>query len=39
MMREIKILKNTFHFNIIKIYEVIETETSIYLIMELSEKG
>ena len=39
MIREIKILKNTFHFNIIKIYEVIETETSIYLIMEFAEKG
>ena len=36
---EIKILKNTFHFNIIKLYEVIETEDAIFLIMEYAEGG
>ena len=36
---EIKILKNTFHFNIIKLYEVIQTEKEIFLIMEYAEGG
>ena len=37
--QEIKILKNSFHYNIIKLYDVIETEESIYIIMEYSEGG
>ena len=36
---EIKILKNSFHFNIIKLYEVIETEDAFFLIMEYAEGG
>ena len=36
---EIKILKNTFHYNIIKLYEVIETEEEIFIIMEYAEGG
>ena len=36
---EIKILKNTFHFNIIKLYEVIEKEEEILIIMEYAEGG
>ena len=37
--QEIKILKNAFHYNIIKLYDVIETEESIYIIMEYAEGG
>ena len=36
---EVKILKNTFHFNIIKLYEVIEKEEEIFIIMEYAEGG
>ena len=36
---EIKILKNSFHLNIIKLYEVIETEDAFFLIMEYAEGG
>ena len=36
---EIKILKNTYHYNIIKLYEVIETEDNICMIMEYAEGG
>ena len=36
---EIKILKNTYHFNIIKLYEVIETKDTICIIMEYAEGG
>ena len=36
---EIKILKNTYHYNIIKLYEVIETEDTICMIMEYAEGG
>ena len=35
--REIKILKRSKHVNIIKLYEVLDTQTSIYLIMENAE--
>ena len=37
--REIKILKNTFHYNIIKIYQVIETKDYICIITEYAEGG
>ena len=36
---EIKILKNTFHYNIIKLYEVIDSEEEIFMIMEYAEGG
>ena len=36
---EIKILKNTYHYNIIKIYEVIDTKDTICMIMEYAEGG
>ena len=37
--REINILKNTFHYNIIKIYQVKETSTTLCMIMEYAEGG
>ena len=37
--REINILKNTFHYNIIKIYQVKETTNTICMIMEYAEGG
>ena len=37
--REINILKNTFHYNIIKIYQVKETSNTICMIMEYAEGG
>ena len=37
--REINILKNTFHYNIIKIYQVKETINKICMIMEYAEGG
>ena len=37
--REINILENTFHSNIIKIYQVKESETTICMIMEYAEGG
>ena len=36
---EIKILKNTYHNNIIKLYEVRETNDTICMIMEYAEGG
>lgn len=35
--REIKILKKARHGNIIQLYEVLETKSTIYLIMECAE--
>lgn len=37
--REIKILKKTRHCNIIQLYEVLDTPTAIYLMMENAEGG
>ena len=37
--REINILKNTFHSNIIKIYQVKESESTLCMIMEYAEGG
>ena len=37
--REINILKNTFHYNIIKIYQVKETTNTICMIMEYADGG
>ena len=37
--REIKILKDIDHVNIIQIYEILENEYAIYLIMEYAEGG
>ena len=37
--REIKILKKSVHPNIIQLYEVLDTQNSIYLIMEYCEGG
>ena len=37
--REINILKNTFHSNIIKIYQVKESSTTLCMIMEYAEGG
>ena len=33
--REIKILKQLHHPNVVQIYEIIETENDLYLVMEL----
>jgi 5'-AMP-activated protein kinase, catalytic alpha subunit len=35
--REIKILKKARHCNIIQLYEVLDTQNAIYLIMECAE--
>ena len=37
--REIKILKEVKHRNIIELYEIIETSYAIYMIMEYAEGG
>ena len=37
--REIKILKEVKHVNIIQLYEIIETSYAIYMIMEYAEGG
>ena len=37
--REIKILKEVKHRNIIQLYEIIETSYAIYMIMEYAEGG
>ena len=37
--REIKILKKVRHPNVIQLYEIIETETELYLIMEYCISG
>lgn len=37
--REIKILKKARHFNVIQLYEVLDTQNTIYLIMECCEGG
>ena len=37
--REIKILKKVRHPNVIQLYEIIETETELYLIMEYCVNG
>ena len=39
VMNEISILKKVYHNNIIKLYEIIETEKKIYLIMEYCDCG
>lgn len=39
IIREIKILKSVRHPNVIQLYEIIETENQLYLIMEYSEGG
>ena len=36
---EIQILKNTYHYNLIKIYQVIETPNTVCMIMEYAEGG
>ena len=38
-MREIKIMKNIDHPNVIKIYEYFDTSRFIYIIMELLKGG
>ena len=37
--REIKILKEVKHRNIIQLYDIIEDDTAIYMIMEYAEGG
>lgn len=39
VIREIKILKAIKHPNVIKLYEIIETKSNIYLIMEFASGG
>lgn len=37
--REIKILKQTHHPNVVQLYEIIETDKDLYLIMEFASGG
>ena len=37
--REIKILNKMHHQNVIMLYEIIETDTELYLVMEYCEGG
>jgi 5'-AMP-activated protein kinase catalytic alpha subunit len=37
--REIKILKKLHHPNVVQIYEIIETEKDLYLVMEFASGG
>jgi 5'-AMP-activated protein kinase catalytic alpha subunit len=37
--REIKILKQTHHPNVVQLYEIIETEKDLYLVMEFAAGG
>jgi 5'-AMP-activated protein kinase catalytic alpha subunit len=37
--REIKILKKVRHPNVIQLYEIIETEKELYMIMEYANNG
>ena len=39
MKREIRILENVDHPGIVKLYEAIETQTQVFLVMELMEGG
>lgn len=39
VIREMKILKSIRHPNVIKLYEIIETKSNIYLMMEYASGG
>ena len=39
IIREIKILKSVRHPSVIQLYEIIETQNQLYLIMEHAEGG
>lgn len=39
VIREMKILKSIRHTNVIKLYEIIETKSNIYLMMEYASGG
>ena len=39
VIKEIKILKQIKHKNVIQLYEVIETKENLYIIMEFAEGG
>ena len=37
--REIKILKQTHHPNVVQLYEIIETDKDLFLVMEFAQGG
>lgn len=39
LLNEIELMKSCSHPNVVKLYEIVQDETYIYLVMELLEEG